>query len=544
MKTRLLHSLEKIFPEDRIFPESFTEDTALRGETYSFQILLQGEEFSDAWCYRIDTESQLPAEVRLVINTPVMYTGPLTKEDGQDVAKSGPGLYPDLLKPLMYGNRFRVIAGNTPTLLWVTVRIPENTAPGKYDICFKFSKIPMNESAAPVTASEEIFKLTVLDRQLIPQTFKRLEWLHCDCLASFYQVTVWSEEHWKIVENFIANAANHGINILYTPLWTPPLDTEIGYERLDCQLLTISCNENNGKYSFDFSRLERYIDIGLKLGMKYFAMSHIFTQWGAAATPKIIVNGKRRFGWDVPSDSAEYLDFLKQLFPELLSFLRKKGLSGKCYFSISDEPHEDQMETYGKAAAAVRPLLEEFKTLEALSSYNFYQHRLVDIPVPILTKVEDFKDKVPELFGYYCCAPVDRTPNRMIGFPNRRIRSIGILAYAYGMRGFLQWGFNFYYTQYSHGLVNPFTSPDADGAFPAGDPFLVYPGTGGMPWDSIRNELMLMAMQDYRMLEQAETIIGREAVMQMIGPVTMTEFPRNDLWIKKLRHDLLKVISG
>jgi len=36
------------------------------------------------------------------------------------------------------------------------------------------------------------------------QKTQHTEWFHADCLADYYRVDVWSEEHWRIVENFIA----------------------------------------------------------------------------------------------------------------------------------------------------------------------------------------------------------------------------------------------------------------------------------------------------------------------------------------------------
>lgn len=84
------------------------------------------------------------------------------------------------------------------------------------------------------------FTLQTDDVTLPPQELIRYEWFHSDCLAAYYGVESWSEKHWEIVEAFARNAVRHGINALYTPLWTPPLDTEVGAERPTCQLLEIS----------------------------------------------------------------------------------------------------------------------------------------------------------------------------------------------------------------------------------------------------------------------------------------------------------------
>ena len=66
--------------------------------------------------------------------------------------------------------------------------------------------------------------------------------------------------------------------MVLTPALTPPLDTEVGKERLPTQLLDI---EKEGEtYRFGFSRLERFLAVARQAGMRYFEVGHLFTQWG------------------------------------------------------------------------------------------------------------------------------------------------------------------------------------------------------------------------------------------------------------------------
>ena len=59
--------------------------------------------------------------------------------------------------------------------------------------------------------------------------------------------------------------------------------------------------------------------------------------------------------------------------------------------------------------------------------------------------------------------------------PSYRNRIAGLLCYKFGLKGFLQWGYNFYNTQLSLETVNPYACTDGGRAFPSGDPFSVYP---------------------------------------------------------------------
>ena len=84
------------------------------------------------------------------------------------------------------------------------------------------------------------FTLCVGRARLPAQTLLHTEWFHADCLASYYGVAPLSEEHWRILENFIRAAGEeHGINMLLTPVFTPPLDTAVNGERLTVQLVDV-----------------------------------------------------------------------------------------------------------------------------------------------------------------------------------------------------------------------------------------------------------------------------------------------------------------
>ena len=124
---------------------------------------------------------------------------------------------------------------------------------------------------------------------------------------------------------------------------------------------------------------------------------------------------------------------------------------------------------------------------------------------------------------------------------------MGTLMYCYGVSGFLHWGYNFWYTQFSLKTdINPFSCTDAGRGFSSGDAFLVYPGKDG-PVDSIRGEVMFDAVQDYCALQKLESLIGRDAVMKMIHDgldykLSMTEYPHSAEWLLDLRERVNQAI--
>ena len=563
---RLISALEKVLQEtSELKAPEFRSDVAARGEIYSFQIAVRSDDFT---IMRIESASELNTRVRVVKSVPVLYAG--TGADTDVINGNKPGFYPDLLDDPDFGEQFRLVK-NIWQCLWVTVYVGKDQKPGKYPIEIGIRNMGTNEVEA-----KPVFDLEVLDFELVPQTLSNYNWFHVDCLFDYYKVPCWSEDHWQIIENFARNAHDHGVTMLYTPLWTPPLDTAVGHSRPTCQLLDITLDLSTLTYSFNFDRLRRYIELGQSIGFKEFGMSHLFTQWGAKCCPKIqatLINSARSiaterygaqhdwkkfvadqfttiFSWNIESTSQEYADFLKQLFPALLPVLREYGLGKEnCFFSLSDEPHNDHLETYSKCVELTRPLLEEFETIEALSHLDFYNKGLVKHPVPSISKIEEFKEAVSPLWGYYCCGPEAGYPNRFIGMPSRRPRSFGMLAYIYDLAGFLHWGFNFYYSQYSWRAVDPFFTTYAGGAFPAGDSYLVYPGKYGDPLDSLRHESFFAGLQDLRACRTLEKKIGREAVLALLNegaprPLKMNDFPACDEFLLGKRRAIYEAIAA
>ncbi len=542
LEIRFLSSLEKVFPDRHELEASpIGRGIAARGERFSFQIALYAD---DPGVYRAVVHPELNVRVRSVEAVPVMLAS--NNPDG-NVLRTTPGLYPDRLDELECGDRFRILPRQW-RCLWVTVTVPAGAEAREYRFDFDFYRQEYGGGWLPQSFGRADFRLEVLPFELPEQRLLRYEWFHSDCLAACYGVESWSEEHWRIVENYIADATEHGINVLYTPLWTPPLDTAVGGERPTCQLLGVRFDPASGKYDFDFSKLERFLDLGEKYGVVKFGMSHLFTQWGANFTPKIVgaVAGSNcriepLFGWHVASTSEKYAQFLRQLLPRLIALLRRRGLEKRCFFSLSDEPHTEHLEIYRKLVELVKPLLEGIPTIEALSSFDFYESGLVENPVPSDNHIEPFVGRVPELWTYYCCSQEQKVPNRFIAMPSARNRVMGVLAFVYDLTGFLQWGYNFYYTQFSLRLLDPFRETDSGGAFPGGDPFLVYPGRNGEPVSSIRHEVFFEGLQDLRALRLLECRIGRDAVLELLNrgldrPLRMDDYPASADWLAGVRE--------
>jgi len=545
LELRILSSLAKVFP--RQAPPAKPEKewlSALRGETVSLQAAYRlSEKKYRTWGKLIAcTPSEATCRIRRVRYIPGYITPRFRTDDGY--LSSEDGLFPDLLEPICNESEEANGVQNLPLIpgtwqsIWVDITVPSNAEPGKYPISIKIETSEGEELGHAETTFE------VIPADLPPLTIPRTMWFHTDCLAQYYGIAVFSDRHWEIIENFAACAVEHGINTLLTPIHTPPLDTAVGGERLTTQLIDIE-KTPNGEYIFNFDKLKRWVDMCLRVGVEHFEMAHLFTQWGAKHAPKIMgtVDGNytRLFGWETDASGADYAGYLTQMLPVLIQRLNEWGIAKKTFFHISDEPGLEDLDAYMKARKIVEPLLEGFKITDALTNYDFYKQGAVSVPIPSIDHIEPFLEgEIPELWCYYCCVQSYKVPNHFFMQPSYRNRILGVLLYKYNILGFLHWGYNFYNCVHSVYPIDPYRVTDADGAFPSGDSFIVYPGADGQPLGSLRLMVAQEAFNDFRALTLLEKLAGRDAALALIDeglkdPITFSSFPQNDDYLLNLR---------
>jgi hypothetical protein len=261
-----------------------------------------------------------------------------------------------------------------------------------------------------------------------------------------------------------------------------------------------------------------------RVGIRYFEIAHLFTQWGAQRAPKIMatVDGeyKRIFGWETNATSEEYSQYLRAFLTAFLAHMKARGDDRRCYFHLSDEPNQLHIDNYRAAKAVVADLLADYPIMDALSNFEFYQDGLVELPIPSNDHIAPFIEAdVEGLWTYYCCAQEKGVSNRFIAMPLWRTRSIGMQFYKFNIVGFLHWGYNFYNASLSKGTINPYLDTCANYSFPAGDAFSVYPAQDGSALESIRILSFYDALQDARAFRLAEQLVGRERVIEELESI-------------------------
>ena len=516
LKYQLTSSLEKCFVDSD--PMSFAplkRISVLKDQKLSFQLIYRDFEtdvryFLSAALSGVDAAA---VSYRTVEYIPSMMPVYRNLYD-ENYVNTMPGLYPDLLKPVSVdGVTVFPIATRS---LWI--ELSENALPaGDHKLTLTLT----NDTGEAVC--EVALEVVVIDAALPEQTLIQTGWFHTDSLMSYYRFEAFSDEYWRVTENFMRSARGMGINLILTPVFTPPLDTKVGGERLTVQLVDVA--RKNGEYSFAYDKLDRYIKTAQSVGITHFEIAHFFTQWGAKHAPKIMAtteNGYERiFGWETDAAGEDYRTFLKAFVPALIAHLTELGVIENTYFHISDEPNETHFDSYRAAREGIVDLLRGHKVIDALTDFEYYKMGLAEHPVPGSHHMAPFiENNVPDLWTYYCCGQAVGTSNRFFGMPSARTRYLGTQLYYFDIKGFLQWGFNFYFSFLSTEPINPFLDSTGNGFCESGDAYIVYPAPDGTAWESIRYISFREGLEDMRAMQLAEKLVGREAVKELLDRVT------------------------
>ena len=550
IQLKQISSLEKIRFASDLSCDETDKKSVLAGERFSYQICLLPKEVTyNKLLVSLSASSDFGDALKIYLVKDAYMDCPVTDStvsSEEDYITLTPGFMPDVLVPMEQQHHTATVNHMLRTF-WVRLDVPADAAPGPHLITIRFSF--STDSQGQLFEMEKTMLVEVLPARMPEQKLIYTRWFYADCIADQHHVPVFSEGHWNLMEKYIAAAADTGINMILVPVHTPPLDTAVGTRRPCVQLVDIE--KKGDQYFFSFEKFRRFIGICRKNGIRYFEIAHMFSQWGAKCAPNIMVTENGRtdylFGWHTAADSPEDVAFLKQYISAVSAELEQLGISQNTYFHISDAPSLDNMDTYRAASDLFRPLIGNSKTFDALSNYDFYEKGLVECPVTSVKHIHEFLEhEIPNQWTYYCCSPQKVHTNSFMAMPSSRLRILGFLLYKYDIKGFLHWGFNFYNSAVSYHPINPYLTTSGDGAYPSGDPFIVYPAGNGV-YPSIRGQVMYEALQDMGVCLALEERIGRDAVVSMIDraagmPLRFDCYPKGKEFLEGLRREMTEAI--
>lgn len=534
------------FPHDPLPDKALNAMDIAIGERFSFQLAYRVDE-SDSYDVNVakiavEGPDGWSLRARRVGLVPVAHQNfPFEQNSEHNDGWGGkiPGFVPDPL----FDEDSEVIRPCEKHAFWISVRPPKDVAPGKYEIVVRLTAFNRDGSKRLGIAAVRRLLVRIHNIAIEPRKdFSVTHWFYADCLISWYKTNGFDERFWDILKEYFLNIADHGQDVVYVPLFTPSLDKD----KIPSQLLNVK-RSGRGKYKFDWTDVKKYVDLAKKCGITKFEWCHLASQGGAKNAIRVYEGQGQgeKLLWDdgISATSPVYKEFLEQLLPEFKEFLDKNKLLSKSYFHISDEPHgQEARDAYRAIRTLIVKIAPWFKSMDAISEIEFAREKLIEIPVPLISKAVPFVKEGFDSWCYYCGGPRGKFLNHLVDTPLSKVAMHGFVFYRWPFKGFLHWGLNYWNVFGTRTLSDPFTSlngQDGGGKVPDaghGDMFLVYPGEKG-PIDSIRWELFAEAMQDYALLQTLN--VDRDCkTMQEI--VSFEEFPTSVEWRTHVRAGLLR----
>ena len=507
-------------------PEQLFIEAALN-EQFSFQVAMRMEdEGAQRVRVRVEGPGNWSTRVRRVGYVPVRHHNTPTKKDSADVDGVGyiPGYVPD---PLFDEDSVSLPKGETHAF-WVTARPGSAATPGAHAIQVIVS--PERGEQTTHTVQVRLRDVVIHKRK----DFAVTHWFYVDALIDWYKTDLFDDRFWEILPRYIRDVVEHGQDTVYVPVFTPSLD---GVKR-PSQLLRVTRTEPD-RYSFDWRDVKKYVDLAKQCGIDHFEWCHLFTQWGVKNAIRIYEEQGReeRLLWppDTGASSDTYRVFLSQFLPELHRFLTQERILDGSFFHVSDEPHgEEHLDNYRKARALLKELAAWMKVMDALTEVEYARQGLTDMPIPSIRTALDFVQESIPCWCYYCCGPRGKYLNRLLDTPLPKISMHGLLFYRWPFRGFLHWGYNYWYQSQTRTLIDPYTVQDGlawQRGWAYGDTFVVYPGPAG-PVDSIRWEVFGESLQDYALLQT----LGVDRNRPFLAPIaSFVDFPKTEAWRRNVR---------
>lgn len=445
--------------------------------------------------------------------TPVMnHIGMLLGDDGE--------LYADMLK----SSPVTDAAANVPSGIFVRFEISENVKPGKYSGVFLFYK-------SVLFGDEELIdklEYTVnVNSAVLPKphdgAFELDLWQHNCNIARKAEVENWSDRHFEIIEPYIKTLADIGARTVTAVVSEIPWsgqrcfrDKQTTSNLFEYSMVSVR-KDGSGAYSYDYSVLDRYIELCFKYGIdRSIEVFGLINNWISAdegfesftETPDAI-----RIRYTLPDGTHSYMRKAKDIedyITALCSHFKEKGLLDKVRI-VADEPEDHA--TFKKTIEALKRIVPEFRYKAAVMTKPFYDEFKNDIEefcvniTGIANAYEEwkqvFKNDKSHLFTYYvCCFPP--VPNTFLASDLLESRYIAILADYFGFKGFLRWN----YTVWPRDPRNDIRCS----LWPAGDTNFVYPAGDMSPLLTLRYMALRRGIEDFELLQLMKSKKNAEAV--------------------------------
>ncbi len=368
------------------------------------------------------------------------------------------------------------IKSYTTQPIWLNVWVPSDTRAGKY-------KGTLTVSGKNFQTMNLQFEIDVLNRTLpAPQdwAFHLDLWQNPYAVARYYQVPLWSKEHFDAMRPIMKMLANAGQRAITTSIMHKPWagQTEDHFDSMVTRIKKI-----DGTWVYRYDVFDKWVSFMMnEVGIKDLISCYTMIPWALTFDYYDEATNRVQFVNVKPGDDG-YSEYWGSFLKDFSRHLREKGWFEKTAISMDERP----MEAMREAIKVIKQADPEFKITLAGNYHPEIQSDLYYLSIPYGHKFpEDVKaerERKGQISTVYTCC-TEAFPNIFTFSDPAEATWTTLHAIAGGYDGYLRWA------------VNSWTSdPLRDSRFrtwAAGDTYNIYPG----PRSSIRFERLVEGIQD------------------------------------------------
>lgn len=392
--------------------------------------------------------------------------------------------------------------------LWLRIQVPADARPGTY-------KGQLSVQAEGMAPQQLTYRLHVSARTLPPTDQWKFHldlWQNPYSVARFYNVPLWSPEHFERMRPIMQRLAAAGQKVITTTIMQRPWNgqTEDAFESMVTRIRKL-----DGTWSYDYAVFDRWVEFMMGLGIDKQINCYTLVPWALKFDYFDQASNKVKYIHAQPG-SPEYEAYWLPFLTDFARHLKEKGWFERTAIAMDERAMAQMREAF----ALIYKADPAYKISGAAHYYPEVEPKMYDLCLAYGEKLPDDilarrKQEGKITTVYTCCT--EAYPNLFTFSAPAEAAWLPWHALAGGYDGYLRWAYNSWTAR-----------PLQDTRFrtwPAGDCFLYYP-TGS----SIRLERLIEGVQDaekVRLLRDEFTRKGNQKKLKQLEQIVADFVPQN-----------------
>lgn len=358
--------------------------------------------------------------------------------------------------------------------LWVNIWVPQDIPSGVYKGALTVSGENFADMCLPMRINVQ--KRTLPDPA--QWVFHLDLWQNPYAVARYYNVPLWSRQHFDIMKPLMQQLANAGQKVITASVMHHPWagQTEDPFDSMVFRMKKI-----DGSWVYDYTVFDRWVEFMMSLGIDRQINCYTLVPWALKFDYYDQATNRIRFVEAKPGEAA-YEDYWFSFLKDFAGHLRQKGWFEKTTIAM-DEREKSMMQ---KAFDLIFCADAGYKVSGAGDYYPEIEPKMYDLCLAyghtLPDSVREERRRSGKLSTVYTCC-IEAYPNTFTFSEPAEASWLMWHAVAGGYDGYLRWAYNSWTKDPLHD--SRFRS------WAAGDCYLVYPGSS-----SIRMERLVEGIQD------------------------------------------------